>query len=202
MPSVHRVWLALMVLARAAAAEGDPPAPKVDDLQGEVIVIRDMVPPKVPPRPVGFSERRAPPYSDAAILRDAWTRAWMVIDISATGEVKRFKFLKRPGYDLEAIAASEVFRLKFEPARDDRGTPIETWLVWGIEWPANGWLNAMGIPRTTMPPIAGFPPRSTAASVPCRGSGPMNLGSVYPTYRDCSMPDLSRMSSEPWVTRP
>jgi hypothetical protein len=25
---------------------------------------------------------------------------------------------------------------------------------------------------------------------------------VYPTYRDCSLPDLSRMSSAPWITRP
>ena len=175
---------------------------KVDSMQEEVIVIRDMIPPKVPPKPANFSDRKAPPYSDAAILQDAWTRAWMVIDISATGEVKRFKFLKRPGYDLETIAVSEMFKLKFEPARDDRGNAIETWLVWGIEWPSNGYLNAHGLPRTTMPPVVGFPPRLMSDTVPCRGSGPMSLSSIYPTYRDCSMPDLSRMSAERWIVRP
>ena len=45
-----------------------------------LIVIHDMVPPKVLPRPLHFSEDRAPPYSDAAALQDVWTRAWMVID--------------------------------------------------------------------------------------------------------------------------
>lgn len=277
MPSVHNVVLALMLFARLAAADGEPPerlsgkvtdgangrpvegadvyvtdaaghqrlavtgrdgqyaidvAPgtyqvmfsfgvfhsvagvsverghaatldgKVDSLQDEVIVIRDILPPKVPPKPVNFSERKAPPYSDAAILQDAWTRAWMVIDISPTGEVKRFKFLKRPGYDLETIAASEVFKLKFEPARDDSGKAIETWLVWRIDWPSNGYLNAHGLPRTTMPPVVGFPPRLLSDTVPCRGSGPMSLSSIYPTYRDCSAPDLSRMSGERWIVKP
>jgi hypothetical protein len=32
----------------------------------------------------------------------------MVVDISPTGEVMRLKFLKRPGYDLDAIAISEA----------------------------------------------------------------------------------------------
>ena len=193
----HSVGQVTVEPGRPATLDG-----KVDSVQEEVIVIRDMMPPKVPPKPVNFSERKAPPYSDAAILQDAWTRAWMVIDISPTGDVKRFKFLKRPGYDLDAIAASEVFKLKFEPARDDSGKAIETWLVWGIEWPSNGYLNAHGLPRTTMPPIVGFPPRALSDTVPCLGSGPMSLSSIYPTYRDCSIPDLSRMSGERWIVKP
>jgi hypothetical protein len=193
----HSLGSVTVERGRAAILDG-----KVDSVQEEVIVIRDMVPPKVPPKPLNFSERKAPPYSDAAILQDAWTRAWMVIEISPTGDVTRFKFLKRPGYDLEQIAAAEVFKLKFEPARNDAGEAIETWLVWGIEWPSNGYLNAHGLPRTTMPPIVGFPPRRLSDTVPCRGSGPMSLSSIYPTYRDCSIPDLSRMSNERWIVKP
>jgi hypothetical protein len=30
----------------------------------------------------------------------------------------------------------------------------------------------------------------------------MHLGSMYPTYRDCSKPDLTRMPNEPWVVKP
>jgi hypothetical protein len=176
---------------------------RVDSTPVEVIVIRDMLPPKVPPKPVHFSERKAPPYSEAAILQDAWTRAWMVIDISPTGEVMRLKFVKRPGYDLDAIAVSEAFKLKFEPARDDSGAPIETWLVWGIEWPANTYLMALGLPRSTMPPMVGLPSHPASATVPCRGSGPWRMSSkLWIGYRDCSMPDLSRMSSERWIARP
>jgi hypothetical protein len=175
---------------------------KVDASSGEVIVIRDRPPPPVPPRPLNFSDRRTPPYSDEAIDKDAWTRAWMVLDVSTTGEVTRFKFLKRPGYDLEKIAASEVFKLRFDPARDATGKPVRSFLVWGIEWPSNVWLVTFLGVRTGMPPLVGFPPRRMSDTVPCKGSGPMHLGSMYPTYRDCSEPDLSRLPNEPWIVKP
>jgi hypothetical protein len=174
----------------------------VDRTGGEVIVIQDQKPPKVQATPQNFSPRRAPPYSEEALDKDAWTRAWMLLDVSATGEVSQFKFLKRPGYDLENIAASEVFRLTFNPARDEHDRPMRTFLVWGIEWTSNGWLMAMNLPRTMMPPIVGFPPRSSSATVPCKGSGPMHLMSVHPTYRDCSTPDLSQVAKQPWIVRP
>ena len=172
------------------------------DITGEVIVVQDQKPPSVPARPLNFRPRRNPPYSDAALEKDAWTRAWMLLDVSVAGEVTQFKFLKRPGYDLEDIAAKEVFDLKFEPARDEHGQPMRIWLVWGLEWPSNGWLMAMQLPRTTRPPVVGFPPRLMSDGVPCKGSGPMHLTSLYPTYRDCSRPDLSRVAKEPWIVRP
>lgn len=175
---------------------------KVDSASGEVIVIEERRLPKVLPKPMNFSARRAPPYSDEALDKDAWTRAWMVLDVSPSGEVTRFKFLKRPGYDLEKIAADEVFRLRFEPARNDAGEPVRVWLVWNIEWISNGWRMAHQYPRTMNPPVRGFPPRQAWAYVPCKGSGPMLLGSLYPTYRDCSTPDLKRMPHEPWVVKP
>jgi len=74
--------------------------------------------------------------------------------------------------------------------------------VWGIEWPSNGWLDTFHIPRTMMPPFVGFPPHRMSDYVPCKGSGPMNLKSYYPTYRDCSVADLSQMPNEPWIVKP
>jgi hypothetical protein len=34
------------------------------------------------------------------------------------------------------------------------------------------------------------------------GHGIRRLSSIYPTYRDCTLPDLSRMSSERWIVKP
>ena len=47
--------------------------------------------------------------------------------------------------------------------------------------------------------IVGFPPRRLDHYVPCRGSGPWAMGSVHPTYKDCSKPDLRKASTEKWV---
>jgi hypothetical protein len=172
------------------------------DVTGEVIVIQDQKPPKVPARPTNYKASANPPYSDAALEKDAWTRTWLLLDVSVSGEVTQFKFLKRPGFDLEDITASEVWKLKFEPARDDHDQPMRIWMLWGLEWPSNGWLMKMNLPRTMKPPVIGFQGRRASDTVPCKGSGPMHLGSVYPTYRDCSTPDLSRMAQEPWIVRP
>jgi hypothetical protein len=173
------------------------------DITGEVIVIQDLKPPTVPAKPLNFKPRANPPYSDEALVKDAWTRAWMLLDVSSTGEVTQFKFLKRPGYDLEDIASREVFKLQFDPARDEHGEPMRIWLVWGLEWPSNGWLMAMGLPRTMKPPIISFPPRKLSDRVPCKDSGrPMALGSIYPVYRDCTEPDITKFASEKWIVRP
>jgi hypothetical protein len=192
-PILISLWVTSIAGAGAAAA-----GPQSD----EVIIIDEKPPrPAVEARATNFSPRKTPPYSDEAIERDAWTRAWLLLDIDARGTVTRFKFLKRPGYDLEEIAAREVSRLRFDPARDARGRPQRTWMIWGIEWPSYGWLTTFLGVASGMPPVVGFPPRSMAASVPCRGSGPLHLGSIYPVYRDCSQPDLSRrhFDGQPWI---
>jgi hypothetical protein len=181
------VLLLLPSLPRVAAAQP----------RGEVIVIQGKrQPPAVKPRPRHYFPKRVPPYSDRAIQSDAWTRAWLVLDIDATGTVTRFKFIKRPGYDLEDIAAREAFGLEFEPARDGAGRPISTLIVWGMEWPSYGWLVALSGVATRLP-------ESGTRPVPCRGSGPLWLDSIYPVYRDCSPPDLSApFDREPWIRRP
>lgn len=192
---------ALLASASRAAAD-DEQAPY--SVPGEVIIVEDAVPPAVKPVPQNYSPIKAPPYSARAIVSDAWTRAWMLVEIAETGEVRRFKWLKRPGYDLEPIAEAELFKLRFSPARDAQGRAIATTIVWSIEWPSAWWLDKFVGTRTRMPPLVGFPPRSKAAYVPCRGSGPMDLGSLHPTYRDCSQPDLTKAKArgEPWIDRP
>ena len=126
----------------------------------------------------------------------------MLLEIDERGVVTRFKFLKRPGYDLEEIATSEVFKLRFAPARDARGKAMRTTMLWQIEWPSAWWLSTFVGTRSAMPKVVGFPPRRQDDYVPCRGSGPMLLGSVRPTYKDCSLPDLTKVDSEAWVARP
>lgn len=166
----------------------------------EVIVIEGAPPPpavKAKPKkrylPGGKLDniflRPAPEYSEEAILKDAWTVAWMLLDIDERGKVTRVKFLKYPGYDLERIAIKTALALQFEPALASDGKPVRSYIAWPIEWPSNGWLVTFtglstGIPDTS--------------HVPCRGSGPLHLGSIYPTYKDCSPPTWSKANTEPW----
>jgi hypothetical protein len=173
---------------------------KLDAMIGEVIVIRDKITPPVAPKPTNYKPRATPPYSDAAVLSDAWTKAHLLLDIDEKGTVLRYKFLKRPGYDLEKIAAKEVSKLTFDPAKDRNGKPMRAWVVWTIEWPSAWWLEKLVGTRSTMPPIVGFPPHRLDSYVPCRGSGPWAMGSVHPTYKDCSKPDLRNAAAEKWET--
>lgn len=103
------------------------------------------------------------------------------------------------------LASSLALALSTPAFADDAPVhrPMRVWIVWGFEWPANSWVvNLTGL-STAMPPDVGFPPRPASWSIPCRGSGPMRLGSiVYQGYRDCSTPDTSRHHDLPWITRP
>ena len=176
---------------------------KVDVTSGEIIVIEEHLQPPVPPVPKNYVASKTPPYSDEAVLTDAWTSAWMLLDVDEHGKLQRYKFLKHPGYDLEQIAKREVSQLEFEPARDSTGKPIRTWMLWQIEWPSAWWLEQMVGTRSGMPPIIGYDwngkPIRKDWYVPCRGSGPLNLSSIHPAYKDCSKPDLARAVHEPWL---
>ena len=172
---------------------------KLDAMFGEVIIIRDKITPPVPPKPTNYKPKATPPYSDRAVLSDAWTKAHMLLDIDAQGVVRRYKFLHRPGYDLEKIAEREVTKLTFDPAKDRNGQPMRAWVVWTIEWPSAWWLEKLVGTRSAMPPIVGFPPHRLDSYVPCKGSGPWHMGSVHPTYKDCTKPDLRKASAEKWI---
>ena len=186
--------------ASAAVLDG-----RVDSVAGEVIVIRDRIAPPVPPKPTNHVRSKAPPYSDRAVLTNAWTKAWFLLDLDEQGKLRRYKFLRRPGYDLERIAVDEIRKLRFEPGRDRSGKPVRTWMVWAVEWPSAWWLGqeASHLPGTRAGMAArtvGFPPRPGDASVPCHGSAWM-MGSVFATTvtKDCSRPDLSKAAAEPWI---
>jgi hypothetical protein len=186
---------------------------KIDSTDGEVIVIREKLKPPVPAKAQNHNPLKALPYSDRAINSDAWTRGFLLLDIDETGTLVRMKWLKRPGYDLDKIALSEVKKVKFSPARDATGKAIRSFIVWDMEWPSAWWLDAvMGTRSALASPDgargAAIPPRSVAdapgpkrpqyLSVPCKGSGPWNMDSVHPTYRDCSKADLRVAAREPW----
>jgi hypothetical protein len=192
---------AVLIVAMGAGAAWAEDKDEVPQVFGEVIVLEGRAPPTTPPRPTNVVKTRAPPYSDRAILSDAWTKAWLLLEIDERGVVTRFKFLKRPGYDLETIATREAFRLRFEPAHDGGGRAMRSTMLWEIEWPSAWWLSTFVGTRSAMPKIVGFPGRRQDHYVPCRGSGPMNLGSIRPAYKDCSKPDLAKIKTEAWIVR-
>jgi hypothetical protein len=186
----------------ALSDSGEPPPRYVT---GETIVIHDRAPvPKVLPHPKKHYHRMAPPYSDEAIDKDAWTKAWVLLDIDAHGVVQRVKLLKSPGYGMDEIAIKHAMKMRFDPAEDARGYAMPVQLLWSIEWPSYWWLVDLDIPPTTVPNFVddadGYMPG--AFMVPCRGNAPIQFGSLHPATRDCSPPPpASRIAEVPWVTQ-
>jgi hypothetical protein len=151
-----------------------------------VVEIHEAIPPAELAIPL--DPTIVPEYSATAIDNDTWTRAWMLLDVDQTGSVVRLKMLRRPGFDLDAIATQAALKLKFEPARDQAGAPIRTLVIWSFEWPSFWWLKNRHSSVTRLP--------DDVTRVPCRG--------VYPTRtqsRDCSEPDMAMALREPWLTR-
>lgn len=168
---------------------------KLDVDSESVIYVRERKP-MIPPKMVKDARRKiAPEYSDAAIEKDAWTRAWLLLDIDDRGSVTRVKMLNAPGYDLESIALKQAFRTQFEPARDASGRPARSLLVWPIEWPSYWWMVMHEGVATRIPDAVVYKP--------CRDSGrPLQMGSLHPVYRDCSKPNLTKIGSAKWIYRP
>jgi hypothetical protein len=190
---------------------------EVEVAEGEVIRIIDEKPPTVPPRLPEDTPRVTPPYSEEAVVRDAWAKAWLLLDIDETGQVLRVKLVKRPGFGLDEIAVKEAMKLRFRPALDEHGKPMRTKMFWAMEWPSHGWLVEHNGTATRMPVEAysldplmrGFgglsglkaPPTEASAlhRVRCAGTGPLNLDYRYPVYRDCSRPNLKKVPHLPWL---
>ena len=185
-----RTALVLAIAMVSSIAHAEVPVPVT--VRGETIVIEDKAPKVVAPQPNKNYQRIAPRYSDIAIERDVWAKAWLVLALDERGTVTRVKLLKRPGYDLDQIAIDQAFKMKFAPAEDAFGRPMRSQLVWEIEWPSYGWMIAMEGLATRIPPGTN--------SVPCAGSGPLHMDSVHPVYRDCSVPDLAKAAAVPWIT--
>jgi len=201
MPSQTIKQTVLLSLSMLALAVPTSAAPSADhralEAPGEVIQIeghvdkqdRSAVPKET------SDNRRIPAYSDRAIASDKWTRAWMLLDVDETGAVTRTKFLKQPGMDLEPIAVDTSFTRTFAPARDRDGNRVRAYVVYGIEWPGYWWMIQKYGQAVRMPYAAKLPI--------CAGTGPMNLDSRQPSYRDCSVPDLKVIDfTSGWLTRP
>jgi hypothetical protein len=206
MPAKHLVRRALsallLVVCVAPAFAGPIPMPPPPGEQepppryvpGETIIIRDKAPPKVLPHPRKNYHRMAPPYSDEAIDKDVWAKAWVLLDIDARGNVSRVKLLKQPGYGLDQIALDHAFKMRFDPALDANGRAMATELLWSMEWPSYWWLVNMDEPPNRVPDYA--------QNMECAGSGPLAFGRIHKVYRDCSMADLTRLDQVPWVAAP
>ncbi|MFT3692142.1 MAG: energy transducer TonB [Kofleriaceae bacterium] len=185
----------ILFLLVASTAFADPkPASQLVVGRPETIHIQGHAPPTVQPKPKKNYLRIAPPYSDYAIEHDSWGMAYLLLDIDSQGTVERVKLLKHPGYDLDQIAIDTALKLKFTPAQDASGKAIGSQLIWPIEWPSYWWMVDFEGLATRMPLEA-------MAYVPCRGSGPMHLGSIHPAYRDCEMFKPEALNTEPWVER-
>ncbi len=174
-----RNFLAALLLAIATPSHANTTKPIELD-SNEVIVVQGRV---VQPAKPQRDPKLLPAYSDRAINSNTWTRAWLLLDIDSTGSVRRVKFVKKPGLDLESIALQQAFTTHFEPARDGGNNAVSSQLVWGLEWPAYWWMVHHLGSVAKLP--AGHLPR-------CAGTGPLNLGSMSePVYRDCSAPDMA-----------
>ena len=115
--------LAVVATSSIASADDTPP---IRSVPGEVIEIEGRAPATTPPKPTNFVKTKAPPYSERAILSDAWTKAWLLLELDEAGTVTRIKFLNKPGYDLEQIAIAEAFKLRFSPALDGAKKPMRS----------------------------------------------------------------------------
>ncbi|HEY6039555.1 MAG TPA: energy transducer TonB [Kofleriaceae bacterium] len=197
--------IASLLLASSLANAG--PATPIDVPGEEVIHVygrhRAVTPPHLKSDP-----ELVPPYSDDAILSDAWVKAWVWLDVDENGVVERVKFIRRPGHDLAKAALEFAFSRQFEAARDGFGQPSRSYVVFPIEWPSHEWLISKKrssrrlVNATDLVGRANNGTTTTANMPPCAGSGPLQLDAVYPVYRDCYVPDLAHADgSEPWLTR-
>ncbi|HEY1551828.1 MAG TPA: carboxypeptidase-like regulatory domain-containing protein [Kofleriaceae bacterium] len=156
---------------------------------GETVDIREREVPTTPPKLKHRPKR--PAYSDAASDRNAWIRAWLLLDIDASGGVVGLKLLDRPGYDLDAVAIASGFALDFEPARDRENHPVRTQMLWVIDWPPFWWVIDQGASVTAQIPDAAW-------SLPCRDEH-----GVEPTHveRSCARPTIANALALPWIKR-
>src|SRR5690606_21965732 len=106
----------------------------------EAFDVQEVLPPAKLAKPLS-DPSAIPDYTDAILDHNAWVRAWLLLEVSDTGIVSRVKLLDPPGYDLDAIAVREAFKLRFEPARDRADKPVLSHVVWKFEWPPTAWNN-------------------------------------------------------------
>jgi hypothetical protein len=156
------------------------------ELDGEeVFEIRESEKPKVMPRPKQGTNL-IPEYSDEARDADVWARAWLLLDIDASGQVTRMKLLHAPGYGLDRIATLAAGNLEFEPAKSPSGKPVPALVLWTYEWPSYYWLLSNKFTPNAVP--------EAVAGMAC-ASEPSNTKRL----RDCTKVDISKQHELPWL---
>jgi hypothetical protein len=157
--------------------------------EGETAVeIQESELPKVMPK-LKSDGLRILPYSAKARAADTWIRAWLILDVTASGEVRRVKLLNPPGHDLDTVAVRAAFDLRFEPARDAAGRAVDAAVLWTFDWPAYQWMIEHRFSLEWMPP--------EATALACRGDDVLRGA-----YRECPPPAVARAHALPWLSRP
>ncbi len=128
-------------------------------------------------------------YSSEVKDANAWVRAWLVLDVTASGFVRRLKLINRPGYALDELAVREAFKLRFAPARSRAGKAVPAMVLWTYEWPSYWWMIEQKLDPRIVP--------ESAAKLPCKGTA-----STERTQRDCSQADLAAAQLLPWIDAP
>lgn len=173
------------VFVEEKAKIGGQTVSSVKEGDGEAIQIHEALPPAVPAK-YASDEWRILDYSKAADDANRWARAWLLLNVSDTGQVVRVKLINKPGMDLDAIAIKGAWGLKFEPARDRQNHKIQSYVLWTFEWPASWWLaNAKQ--------MDGFMPPSVIL---------IDCGKNLRVQRECSKPNIVNSLKLPWVERP
>lgn len=156
----------------------------------ETISVHEMVPPAVMAKPKDSEAvLEIPDYSDKAVDKNIWARAWMILDVDVDGSVKRVKFTKRPGYDLDDEAVKSAFKVKFEPAKDRTGKAMRSAILWTYEWPSYFWLKSNGTSTGRLPMDVMY--------ATCQKQGEQKA-----ERRDCTPPDLTKTFDEKWIDSP
>lgn len=152
-----------------------------------VIEVRDITPPAVEAKP---KKKPAfiPPYTEAAIDADVWTRAWLLLHVDARGVVTHIKLVSDPGHGLAEGAVKHAFTLAFSPALDRVKRPTRSLVLWTYEWPSHSWIRKGAHSEARLP--------DEVARVTCRASRRHRA-----IERDCSKPDLAAAAKRPWIAR-
>jgi hypothetical protein len=153
---------------------------------GETIEMYELRRPAIAPKL--RQRQRRPDYSDAAVDHNAWLRAWLLLDVDASGVVTAVKLVDHPGFDLDAIAIRMAFALQLDPARDGANRPVETHMLWALDWPAFWWLSD----NVDVP----FP--ETVSTLPCHAG----RGQPAAEERSCAPATIANVVSAAWIARP
>jgi len=147
----------------------------------EEVVIRQQHDLAAPPKVRKNTLPRKLEYTDEAIDQNVWGTVWLLLRVTAKGDVVKAEVLKAPAdLALDPVALDVVKKVKFRPALDKQGRPKAFKVLWRMDWEPY-WAKR---DRFT----------GKASIAVCQGSGPLNMnfvGTRVPievAYRDCTPP--------------